>query len=236
MTAGEAQARTSQDSSAGAERANYELQVENYWHNGDGTVDVKFSVVHQQFNWATYLCWAEQDSLSMWETVCGENEIMWIGQDGQEGGDAWGWRGEQVDQGWLTNWRWYVWLDAVSLEGMGMDPIECGVTYDVKFHKGILSQSIEVLIECPTEEPEEPKECTECPYGGFYDGANCYLGGAPEGAQAFMNNGYYGYTTMGVDCAEGDINFRNWCGVAEIPPEVDPFVWQNGFYYDPFCE
>jgi len=235
MTAGDAQARTSQGSSAGGERANYDLQVENYWHNGDGTVDVKFSVVHPQSNWRTYLCWAEQGSLEWWETLCGENEIMWLEQDGE---DALGWRGEEVDEGWATHWRWYVWLDASNLEFNDMDTLECGVTYDVKFHKGVTQQSIEVLIECPTEEEEE--ECTECPFGGVYDDAGCSLGGAPEGmqpfVQTFMANGYYAYTPTDGDCAEGEVVLRNGCGVVEIPPDVEPFIWQDGFYYDPICE
>ena len=122
------------------------------------------------------------------------------------------------------------WLDASNLENNDLDPFECGVTYDVKFRKGVYQQSIEVLIECPAE------ECTECPYGGAYDGANCYLGGSPEGTQAYMDNGYYAYTPTDGDCDLGDVLLRNGCGVMEIPPEVDPFVWQNGYYYHPICE
>ena len=234
MTAGEAQARASQASLAGGERANYDLQVENFWHNGDGTVDIQFSAVHQQFNWRTYLCWAEADSTGFLESPCGTNEVMWLEQDGvgaDYDSDAWGYQGEQVDGGWLTQWRWYLWLDSTSLENNGLDPFECGVAYDVKFHKGVFQQSIEVLIECP------PEECTECPYGGAYDGANCYLGAAPEGSQAFMANGYYAYTTVGYEeCDMGETILRTGCGVMEIPSEVDPFIWQNGYYYDPICE
>ncbi len=227
MTAGEAQARTSQDSVAGGgERANQQLQVENFWHNGDGTVDIQFSVVHRQFNWRTYLCWAEADSIGNMESPCGTNEVMWLEQDGQA---DWGYQGEQMDGGWITSWRWYLGLDSTSLENNGLDPFQCGVTYDVKFKKTGGSQSIEVLIDCPAE------ECTECPYGGDYDGANCYLGGSPEGTQAYMDNGYYAYTSID-GCDMGETLLRTGCGVMEIPSEVDPFIWQNGYYYDPICE
>ncbi len=216
------------------------LEVMDWDINSSGTVDVRFlgqfPLGHEYI-----LCWAVADDVS-WPCWWNGNEIAVTDSNGI--GD-WGVAIAPSEDfsPYLNIWDWEVDINSNSsdFDGFGgdLDPIECGVEYRFKLASNTLFNDFytEELLTFSCDGPDEvEEECTECPYGGAYDGANCYLGGAPEGAQAFMNNGYYGYTPTDGDCDLGDILLRNGCGVMEIPPEVDPFVWQNGYYYHPICE
>ncbi len=121
-----------------------------------------------------------------------------------------------------------------NLVGGTHEPFVCGIDYKIQLRSGPYNDTKIVNWPCPWPEFEE--ECIECPYGGTYDGASCYLGGGPVGTQAFVTNGYYAYSSTDGDCGSGDVVLRNGCGMREIPSEVDPFIWQDGFYYDPICE
>ena len=76
-----------------------------------------------------------------------------------------------------------------------------------------------------------------CPYGGWFDGANCQIGKAPDGTTAFIWGGNYYYTPLpspnrcpyrpypnsGFDLAN--------CYVQPVPAGVLPFIWANHWYY-----
>jgi hypothetical protein len=72
-----------------------------------------------------------------------------------------------------------------------------------------------------------------CPSGGWYDGANCYIGTPPEGTDAFIYDSNYYYTPVdGDQCPDGsDFDSQN-CFVQAVPAGVDPFIYDNNFYYE----
>jgi len=73
-----------------------------------------------------------------------------------------------------------------------------------------------------------------CPYGGWYDGCNCLVGGAPSGTSAFIYNNSFYYTKPDCACSQtGAVYDGANCWVQKIDEHVLPFTWHNGFYYRP---
>lgn len=85
-------------------------------------------------------------------------------------------------------------------------------------------------------------ECQNiCPHGGSYDGAHCYFGQPPLGTSAFLWAGNFYHTPVPDVVASGraqcpmpgsHFDTRN-CNVQDAPDYLDPFIWQNGWYYQP---
>ncbi len=75
-----------------------------------------------------------------------------------------------------------------------------------------------------------------CPFGGWFDGANCYLGSAPNGTTAFIYAGNYYYTALpGPSCPlPGTWYDGANCFVQAVPPGATPFIFDNNWYYVPF--
>ena len=171
----------------------------------------------------------------------------------------------------------------------GLEVIECGVDYKFKIANGngVLNfvyshyETETVNFPCPvieddsadtddtdasgddgegSEEEVIEEECTECPYGGTFDGTGCYMGTAPNGWSASVSQGYYAFgsysTNSGLsashnaagasindlclnglrDGTTGTLLRDGSCGLATIPAGVDAFTDSNSWYYDPVCE
>ncbi len=72
-----------------------------------------------------------------------------------------------------------------------------------------------------------------CPYGGYYDGANCQIGKAPDGTTAFIYDGNYYYTAvMTPNCPYPGSSYDTAnCYVQAVPPGATPFINVNHWYY-----
>ena len=121
-----------------------------------------------------------------------------------------------------------------TLLDLGLDPIECGVAYTFRIRNGIWFDEVEYQRACPPP-------CTECPYGGSYDGANCFVGTAPDGSNAGYNAtlGVWTYTPDSGNCGDFDETLRDGsCVWADVPEGADAFAYgpTNGFYTAPECE
>lgn len=67
----------------------------------------------------------------------------------------------------------------------------------------------------------------KCPYIGKWDGANCYVGSAPNGSYAAIYMSNFAYITF--------LNGVNYYATKwkEVPPQVVPFVYDNKWYVHP---
>jgi hypothetical protein len=79
-----------------------------------------------------------------------------------------------------------------------------------------------------------------CPKGGWFDGANCQIGKAPDGTTAFIWGGNYYYTPLPLPnrCPyrpypNSGFDGAN-CYVQAVPAGVHPFIWQNYWYYSAY--
>lgn len=118
-----------------------------------------------------------------------------------------------------AGFRWY--YDVTGLQ--------CNTSYDFKVRmKGRLARTVTVETTGCGGEP--------CPQGGYYDGANCQIGMAPHGSNAFIYDGNYYYTALpGNQCPyPGSWYDGANCFVQAVPPGVTPFIWANHWYYQAF--
>jgi len=75
-----------------------------------------------------------------------------------------------------------------------------------------------------------------CPYGGVFDGANCQLGKAPAGTNAFLYKGTFYYTPLsGNTCLPGSWFDGANCNVQEVPTGATPFIYANYWYFAAAC-
>jgi len=204
-----------------------------------GLAAVTLEVAHRQFlGIDTHLCWAPTDDISFFG-VCATNRVTWISADDDDD-DSWGYdtgvSTEATDVFGNPHHIFGIHLDH-TVANVGLDPIECGREYKFKFTKGVWHDTITETINCESSPPDPEEECMDCPYGGVYDGAHCYLGHAPTGSTAFIANGTYFYTPpAGGSCEFGDTASRIGCEVSDTPTDTDAFVWNNAYYYDALCE
>lgn len=76
---------------------------------------------------------------------------------------------------------------------------------------------------------------TYCPYIGSYDGANCYIGKAPTGTQAFIYSNNFYYTDINNTCPYPGSWFDGAnCFVTSIPTGTHPFIYNNSWYVKPY--
>ena len=76
---------------------------------------------------------------------------------------------------------------------------------------------------------------TYCPYIGSWDGANCYVGSAPSGTQAFIYANNFYYTDINGSCPYPGSWFDGAnCYVTSIPSGASPFIWHNNWYVEPY--
>lgn len=83
------------------------------------------------------------------------------------------------------------------------------------------------------------RQCEPCPIIGSYDGANCQIGQAPAGTNAFIHNNNFYYTPVsGNQCPLPGSWFDSAnCYVMPVPPGTTPFIWQNTWWYvQPACQ
>lgn len=108
--------------------------------------------------------------------------------------------------------------------------LECdGETYRFRAKRSLVSMETEegTTAACSCSDP--------CPEGGWYDGANCYLGTPPDGTDAFIWNGNYYYTPKSsapICPMNGSWDDGANCHVGSYPTNVEPFIWDNHFYYE----
>lgn len=171
----------------------------------------------------------------------------------------------------------------------GLEVIECGVDYKFKIANGngVLNfvyphyETETVNFPCPVDDSDDSddstdndtiddqeddeeeiivEECTECPFGGTFDGTGCYVGTAPNGWSASISGNYFSFGSYSVnsqfsdstnasgdsisniclngtrDGSTGTLLRDGSCGLYTIPTDVDAFTDNNGWYYDPVCE
>ena len=78
-----------------------------------------------------------------------------------------------------------------------------------------------------------------CPHLGNFDGANCYIGKAPDGTTPFIYNGKFYYSPInGNECPFKPYSTSRFdganCLVAYIPSDTNPFIWNRRFYLAPY--
>lgn len=108
-------------------------------------------------------------------------------------------------------------------------PTECGgVDYKIRVKRNAFS------YQTITKKTSACDPADMCPYGGWYDGANCQIGQAPAGTTAFTYNGayYYTYASGAEKCPyPGSFDDSANCFVQWIPSGADAFIYQNHWYY-----
>lgn len=110
----------------------------------------------------------------------------------------------------------------------GIYNLDCETEYKVKVKRvgGIgWSKVRETTLSCGCPDP--------CPEGGYYDGANCQIGEAPEGTTAFIYANNYYYTP--VPTSNCPYPGSSWdganCRVGDVPTGATGFIWENHWYY-----
>jgi hypothetical protein len=221
----------------------YQLGIHSWGYSAENpdNIDVTFEAEFRLATSNMVLCWTDSSAFPCWD-----NQVNVTGNGATP---IWGYPLYQSeDATWLNNlWWWQITLDADTgiftgyYDAVGdwvdaeLEPIECGVEYDFKLRNGIWYDTMSHTFPCQEEE-----ECTDCPYGGWYDGAHCTLGSAPPGATAYITNGYFAYMPVGGPgvCTKGDVFLRDGgCGIQPIPTDVNSFTLSNNFwYYDGVCE
>lgn len=225
----------------------YDLAVANWWYNDEDPtlIDVTFSAEFRSDIENMDLCWT--DNINDIDFPCWDNKVDVTNGDGDL---VWGGFGATVDTTWwgahIKYWEGSLDMSTGMFSGyydvMGdwVDPsheaFECDVDYKIKLRNGIWYDTLEVNFPCQEVEEEE---CTECPYGGYYDGAHCKVGAAPNGTTALIHNGWYAYasnTSSATKCPSGTVLKNGTCGIGEIPDDTASFVWNNAWYYHPVCD
>ncbi|MEM7156023.1 MAG: hypothetical protein AAF799_24435 [Myxococcota bacterium] len=117
----------------------------------------------------------------------------------------------------------------------GFYDLECDTEYMLRVKRSLLNYDTITFStpEC-TCEPEE-----HCPYGGWFDGANCSFGEAPAGTTAFVYAGSYYHTPRPSwpFCPISGSTFDTVnCRVRPVPAGANPFINANHWYYSSECE
>jgi hypothetical protein len=110
----------------------------------------------------------------------------------------------------------------------GLSGLQANTAYTVKVRKSLFS-SATVTFTTDTCGCAVP-----CPYGGWYDGANCLVGQAPVGSTAFIyaGNYYYSPLPMGTTCPYAGSWYDGAnCYVDNVPTGAAGFIWLNHWYY-----
>jgi hypothetical protein len=73
---------------------------------------------------------------------------------------------------------------------------------------------------------------------GSYDGANCYVGSAPSGTNAFIYNDKFFYTALnGNQCPLPGSTFDGvHCMLTDIVDNASPYIYNNRWYVQPHIE
>jgi hypothetical protein len=107
----------------------------------------------------------------------------------------------------------------------------CDTRYDVRVERTNYSYDTETFRtgKCPCANP--------CPYGGYYEGANCQIGKAPAGTTVFIYAKNYYYTSPGNGVCDYPGSWYDTanCYVMAVPSGADPFIWENHWYYKKKC-
>lgn len=115
---------------------------------------------------------------------------------------------------------------AGSYFSTNLGPLECGTEYQVKVkRKGSGYRSVNETTRGCGADP--------CPHGGYFDQANCQIGQAPAGTDAFIYNGYYYYTPLSNNSCPypGSWFDGAHCQVQQVPSGATPFIHLNHWYY-----
>jgi hypothetical protein len=159
--------------------------------------------------------------------------------DGQGNDYAWVDEAEAMAIG--NKWGHTIDLTPDVLLGAGLEPFECGGEYRIRLRNGAFYDEVYFEQHCPPP-PPPPEVCTDCPFGGWYDGANCQVGTAPEGTSA-GHNAHLDAWTYAPDeggCDWGDPQLRDGSCLYEYVPEgADGWALPldtNGWYYFPVCD
>ena len=130
-----------------------------------------------------------------------------------------------------------------TLAAQGFEPLQCGVEYRFRLHNGVWFDDVVGERSCSgwDDAETESEPCTECPYGGFYDNANCFIDEAPAGTTATFHAGLNAWAYIpGADgCVVGDVLLRDGtCLYDYVPEGAEGFSYgpTNAFYTLPSCE
>ena len=112
--------------------------------------------------------------------------------------------------------------------------LECGTEYRIRVNRNWHSWgTATVTTEACSCTPAE-----HCPYGGWFDGANCSLGEAPAGTTAFVYDGSYYHTPRPswpfCPIAGSTFDTVN-CLYRPVPDGANPFINANHWYYSSEC-
>ena len=175
-------------------------------------------------------CWKEADVPG---DACWSNNVKLTNGDGDWVGPSYN-VSYQVGSSWHSGHTYYhQWtMDIDWMDEEDVDPIYCGVEYTFKLRNNPWHDDLTTTIPCPAiaddeveDEVEDVEECTECPDGGVYDGAHCYLGDAPAGSFAtIQGDNFVAHNVLGQQVE-----------VVAIADGAEAFVWNNAYYYHPEC-
>lgn len=164
------------------------------------------------------------DGISVtWETSAPpvEYEICW--KEASQGGSVCG--HNSIDFEVNVNNGGY--SQSAGTQTIQINNLECETEYKIRIKRNWYTYDTEYFTtgNCTCADP--------CPQGGWYDGANCYMGSAPSGTNAFIwNNNYYHSAQPGNQCPlPGTWYDGANCFVDDVPPGVTPFIWSNNWYY-----
>ncbi len=200
------------------------LRMEAYWRNSIRNMELCYGPVGIS---AGDLCDASEGGNSLPITDGQGNDYPWV---------------YEAEAMYIGNQRGHsMEISPDVLIDQGLEPMECGVEYRIRLKNGMFFDEVYFEQHCPPP-PPPPEPCTDCPFGGWYDGANCQVGTAPEGTQAGYN-AYIDAWTYSPDeggCGWGDLELRDGSCVFEYVPEGAE-GWAlpldtNGWYYFPVCD
>lgn len=220
---------------------NYWLTLESYPSDpaDPELIEATFSGVWGENVGNMRFCWKEADQFG---DACWFNNVKLTNGDGVWVGPSYNVSFQVGGSWWQGYTHYHQWtMDNDWMDQEEVDPIVCGVEYTFKLRNNPWHDDLTTTMPCPEiadAEDAEEEACEECPLGGWFDGAHCYVGSAPANTEAFLTDTQYGYSPEEfADCDFGDTVLRSGdCAAGDIPEGVDAFVWSNNWYYHPVCE
>ncbi|MCA9565189.1 MAG: glycoside hydrolase family 16 protein, partial [Myxococcales bacterium] len=125
----------------------------------------------------------------------------------------------------------YSWAPEAAAHGDAQQPDSVRVDW-IRYYEQC---SPEDLDPSCLESTLSPACANPCEGFGSFDGANCWIGGPPQGRTASATSDFFAYAPSGQSCPSGGLLRQGVCAMGRVPEGRVPFVYANQWYLTPVC-